>query len=605
MEAAEDISGPSETSATCSISELRLANEELRQRLALLTEVERQVVDLNSEVEDSQQEIIFRLAEIVEVRSRETGCHVMCVAELSHLLALKAGLSESDAELVRAAAPMHDVGKVAIPDSILFNPGRLSAEEFEVMKTHTTIGGEMLDGSKRAILRNASVIALQHHEKFNGTGYPLGLKGRQIHLLARIVAIADVFDALGSDRVYRKAWDMQRILAYFKRQRGQSFDPDLLDLLLEHVDDFLAVRQSFLTAAGTRQVPSEHVTRRRPPADDCQPPVISGQAGSIGASGPSAQEDARRTQPVGRILVADDDPASRSVLEAAFDQWGYDVTVCQNPDEVKAVMQDADYPRLAIVSHAMDDRNGLDVCRMIRRRDGEYVYVILLGEEGRRDQAAAGMAAGADACLFKPVQEQELRARLGAAERILGLQEQLLTTHRSLEIQATHDALTDLWNRRAILRILQGELDRARREDISIAVIMADLDRFKLINDTYGHQAGDVALREASERMRRVTRPYDMVGRYGGEEFIIVVPRCDITFATYVAERVRLAVASEPICINGQEVPLTASFGVTACRGVEDTDADALVRAADAALYRAKREGRNRVCAAEGNLAGV
>ena len=604
METPDDTSGRSQTNPTCSISELRRTNDQLRQELATLTEVEQQVVHLNREVEDSQREIIFRLAEIVEVRSRETGYHVMCVAELSHLLALKLGLSKPEAELVRAAAPMHDVGKVGIPDAILFNPGRLSAEEFEVMKTHTTIGYEMLKDSSRPILKNAALIALQHHEKFNGTGYPLGLKGRQIHLFARIVAIADVFDALSSDRVYRKAWDMERILVYFKRQRGQSFDPDLLDLFLDHLDDFLAVRHSFLTTKPQR-VPGEQATRLRPPAEDSRPAPISSAAPPTGAPRPSGSKDAREAHSVVRVLIADDDPTSRSSLEATFDEWGYDVTVCQDPGEVKAVMQEEDYPKLVIVSHSVDGRDGLDVCHMIRRRDGDYVYIILLAEEGHWGQTAVGMSAGADACLHKPIQEQELRARLSAAERILSLQELLLATQRSLQEQASHDALTELWNRRAIMRILRGELDRAKREDISVAVIMADLDKFKSINDTYGHQAGDIVLREASERMRSITRPYDMVGRYGGEEFIIIVPRCDSTFAAYIADRIRAAIASKPISIDGHQVPLTVSLGVAAFRGVEDTGADDLIHAADAALYRAKDEGRNRVCVAEGDLAGV
>ena len=240
---------------------------------------------------------------------------------------------------------------------------------------------------------------------------------------------------------------------------------------------------------------------------------------------------------------------------------------------------------------------------MVRRREGDYVYIILLTEADDPDQTAEGISAGADACVHKPVGADELRARLSAAERILTLQDQLLSTQRSLRAQASHDALTGLWNRRAILNIFRNELDRAKREDISIAVIMADLDKFKSVNDTYGHQAGDIVLREASKRMRQITRPYDMVGRYGGEEFIIIVPRCDSTFAAYIADRIRLAVSAEPICLHGHQRELTVSLGVAAIRGIEDTDADALVKAADAALYRAKYEGRNRVCVAEMKIA--
>ena len=605
-----DVPRRSQASQIGSMGELRRVNAELRQKLAMFEQAGHQVVDHNREIEDNQREIIFRLAEIVEVRSRETGGHVMRVAELSNLLALKCGLSGRDSELLRAAAPMHDIGKVGIPDVILFNPGRLSAQEFEVMKTHTTLGYEMLKGSSRPVLTSAATIALQHHEKFNGTGYPLGLKGRQIHRFARIVAIADVFDALSSDRVYRKAWDMKRILAYFMRQRGESFDPDLLDLFLAQLDDFLAIRHSVPTPK-PRSARDDDTLRPAPPRQKIfRQSVVAEQDSPASASTtptapsnqvprPSGPRDPRESQPIARILIADNDPASRNLLEATLDKWGYDVTVCESPDDIQAVMQHQEHPNLAVISHTMGSRDGLDVCRMLRRRDGDYVYIILLAEEGRSGQTIEGMSAGADACFYKPLREDELRARLSAAERILCLQTQLLTTQHSLQQQASQDALTGLWNRRAILKILRVELDRAKREDISVAVIMADLDKFKAVNDTYGHQAGDIVLREAARRMRTVTRPYDMVGRYGGEEFIIVVPRCDSTFAAYVADRVRIAVGNKPISIDGHELPLTVSLGVAALRGVEDNDGDALVRAADAALYRAKHEGRNRVCVAE------
>jgi len=602
--------------------DLLRANEQLRRELALLKEVEQQVICLNREVEDTQREVIFRLAEIVEARSRETGGHVMRVAELSQLLALKCGLARRETELLRAAAPMHDVGKVGIPDAILFNPGRLSSEEFEVMKTHTTIGYKMLKGSSRPILTHAAVIALQHHEKFNGTGYPLGLKGQQIHIFGRIVAIADVFDALSSDRIYRKAWEIKRILAYFERQRGECFDPDLLDLFLGHFDDFVSVLHAFPTTRPDLNGDAGVIERATDEFRDlaqltgCRDSAAEGSDASagapdsrsvLGARARGAQlaggGDARDSQSVTRILVADDDPASREALEATLDTWGYDVVVCEKADQVDLVLRQEGPPKLAIVSRSLDGNAGLDVCRMIRRREGDYVYIILLADADRADQTAEGMSAGADACVHKPIGEEELRARLSAAERILTLQDQLLSTQRSLREQASHDALTGLWNRRAILNIFRNELDRAKREDISIAVIMADLDKFKSINDTYGHQAGDIVLREASQRMRTVTRPYDMVGRYGGEEFIVIVPRCDSTFAAYIADRIRTAVSAEPVCLHGHERQLTVSLGVAAIRGIEDTDADALVKAADAALYRAKHEGRDRVCVAEMKIA--
>lgn len=200
---------------------------------------------LNGEIEMSQKEIIFTLGEIAEARSKETGHHVKRVAEYTKLLAIKYGLPIELAEKLRMASPMHDIGKLAIPDSILNKPGRLTQEEFEIMKTHAALGYEMLKNSKRDIIKIGAIIALQHHEKYNGTGYPAGLKGEDIHIYGRISAITDVFDALGSKRVYKEAWDLDEIIALFKEERGKHFDPALVDLFLNNLDEFLKIREMF------------------------------------------------------------------------------------------------------------------------------------------------------------------------------------------------------------------------------------------------------------------------------------------------------------------------------------------------------------------------
>jgi response regulator RpfG family c-di-GMP phosphodiesterase len=202
-------------------------------------------IHLSNEIENTQREIIFSLGEIAETRSRETGFHVKRVSEYSYLLAEKLGLPESECDMLRMASPMHDVGKVGIPDAILNKPGKLDPEEFEIMKTHATAGYEMLRHSDRPIMKTAAVLALQHHEKYNGTGYPNRLFGESIHLYGRITAIADVFDALGSDRVYKKAWELERILELFRRERGEHFDPQLTDLFFDHLPEFLQIRDAY------------------------------------------------------------------------------------------------------------------------------------------------------------------------------------------------------------------------------------------------------------------------------------------------------------------------------------------------------------------------
>lgn len=202
-------------------------------------------VYLNEEVETTQKEIIFTLGEIAETRSKETGHHVKRVAEYTKLLALKCGIPEEEAEMIKLASSMHDVGKVAIPDAILNKPDRLTPEEFGVIKHHAHYGYAMLNHSKREIIQTAAIIAHQHHEKYDGTGYPNGLAGDQIHIYGRVVALADVFDALGSDRVYKKAWELDRIVDYFKEQSGLHFDPALVNVFLENMDGMLAIRDRY------------------------------------------------------------------------------------------------------------------------------------------------------------------------------------------------------------------------------------------------------------------------------------------------------------------------------------------------------------------------
>ncbi len=202
-------------------------------------------MSLHQEIENTQKEIIYTLGEVAEARSKETGHHVKRVAEYSKVLALAYGLPEQEAETLRLASPMHDVGKLAVPDAILNKPGPLTAEEFGVIKTHSQAGFDMLKNSTRQIMKVAALIALEHQEKWDGSGYPHGKKGNEISLYGRIVAIADVFDALGCDRIYKKAWSTGEILAYFREQRGKHFDPGLTDIFIEKIEEIESIRRKF------------------------------------------------------------------------------------------------------------------------------------------------------------------------------------------------------------------------------------------------------------------------------------------------------------------------------------------------------------------------
>lgn len=200
---------------------------------------------LLEEIDATQRELVYIMGVTGESRSRETGNHVKRVAEYSRLLAQLYGLSEEECELLKDASPMHDLGKIAIPDAVLNKPGRFDEEDRRIMNKHTELGYNILKNSKRTLLKAAAIVAHQHHEKFDGTGYPNKLKGEEIHIYGRITAVADVFDALGSDRVYKKAWYDEKIFTLFEKERGRHFDPKLIDLFFENLEQFLEIRETF------------------------------------------------------------------------------------------------------------------------------------------------------------------------------------------------------------------------------------------------------------------------------------------------------------------------------------------------------------------------
>ncbi|MCK5110388.1 MAG: response regulator [Arcobacteraceae bacterium] len=218
------------------ITELELYKNDLQHQLSIAVQ----------EIVDTQKEVVFTMGAIGETRSKETGKHVKRVAEYSYILATLAGLDDEEAQLLKLASPMHDIGKVGIPDNILNKPGKLTTEEFEIMKTHSTLGYEMLKGSQREILKTSAIVAYQHHERWDGKGYPKGLKGKDTHIYGRITSICDIFDALGSDRCYKKAWELDKILKLFKDGKGTQFDPNLIDLFFDNLDKFLIIRDKYV-----------------------------------------------------------------------------------------------------------------------------------------------------------------------------------------------------------------------------------------------------------------------------------------------------------------------------------------------------------------------
>jgi len=292
---------------------------------------------------------------------------------------------------------------------------------------------------------------------------------------------------------------------------------------------------------------------------------------------------------VARVLVAEDDAFSRRFLAKSIERWGYDVVLASDGDEAWAILQREDAPPLALVDWMMPGLDGLELCRRVRElKKDRSTYLIILTANEDMAHLVDAMNAGADDFVTKKYDVRELKVRLRAGRRIVEVE-------RALWDLATRDPLTQLWNHGAILEVLDRELARASRMGTSLGVVMADVDHFKRINDSFGHKAGDAALAQLSERLVCDLRQYDTIGRYGGEEFLIVLPAPAASGAATVAQRLRQTIAAQPFDLEGVVTPITMSFGVAVTAQPQALGAGALVKCADEALYRAKESGRNRV----------
>jgi two-component system cell cycle response regulator len=295
-----------------------------------------------------------------------------------------------------------------------------------------------------------------------------------------------------------------------------------------------------------------------------------------------------------KILIAEDDPVSRRVLEANLVEWGYDVMIASDGSEAWELLQKPGAPNLVISDWMMPHMDGLELCRRIRQMEKSgYIYFIILTAKGRKEDIIEGLEAGADDFLIKPFDRQELKYRAKIGERIINLE------LRILELANT-DALTGVLNRRAFMERMEQEIHRSLREGVPFSLILTDIDYFKKVNDRHGHQVGDLVLQRFTERLSESSRPYDFVGRYGGEEFVVCLPGADISQAGSVAERMRRRVEEMRITLpdSSQSIRITGSFGVASLRAGSEETVDLITGRADDTMYRAKREGRNRVCVA-------
>jgi diguanylate cyclase (GGDEF)-like protein len=297
-----------------------------------------------------------------------------------------------------------------------------------------------------------------------------------------------------------------------------------------------------------------------------------------------------------KILIAEDDVTSRLLLKRVLENWGYEVTATKDGAEALRALQAEDAPRLAILDWMMPGMDGVDVCRRVRARETlQPTYIILLTALGDKESVVTGLNAGADDYVGKPYDPDELHARLEVGRRLVELNDELLEAQHALQILARTDALTGVLNRGAVVEELEREAERAAREGSSLGLGMLDVDHFKLVNDTYGHAAGDAVLCEVVRRVLGVMRPYDSFGRFGGEEFLVLVPGCGEGGLKTVLERIRNVIGSAPFLVDGHDLVVTVSLG-GAVRGRES--ADGLIACADDALYTAKEQGRDRVVVA-------
>jgi len=295
-----------------------------------------------------------------------------------------------------------------------------------------------------------------------------------------------------------------------------------------------------------------------------------------------------------RLLIAEDDLTSRLILTAITKKWGYTPIAVEDGEAAWQILQGENPPQLLLIDWMMPKLDGVTLCKHLRKQISDKPpFIILLTARNETKDIVSGLGAGANDYIAKPYNNAELLARLRVGERMMNLQYELCKAKNKLQIQATHDALTGLLNRGAIMTSLDKEIDRARRQSRPLSIGMCDIDHFKRVNDTHGHQAGDAVLREVAKRFNTTLRPYDEIGRYGGEEFLFLL-HADEGQAPKLFDRIQHDIADTPITTETTTLTLTISCGVTQFTPPYDTrNAASLLATADTALYKAKAAGRN------------
>lgn len=303
------------------------------------------------------------------------------------------------------------------------------------------------------------------------------------------------------------------------------------------------------------------------------------------------KQDLQEKDKIIKVLIAEDNTVSARILQKNIKDWGYEVVLVQDGKKAWLALQE-DEIRLAVLDWMMPEIDGIQLCRKIRENDHleenqKYTYVILLTAKDEQKDLIKGFSAGADDYIRKPFNQLELKARLKTGKRIIDLQ-------RQLQEQASRDSLTGVWNRKRMFRILDKEINRAQRDDLPMAIIMVDIDKFKAINDSHGHQIGDLVLKEIVTILKNNLRNYDEICRYGGDELLIILPNCDTAKTKTIAERLRMIVLKHKIRTDAVSVNISLSLGgVSSENHASDVTSEALIMISDEALLEAKNKGRN------------
>ncbi|MGY8768166.1 MAG: response regulator [Pirellulales bacterium] len=544
------------------------------------SELER-VADTRAEAVQSTQDIaVFALAKLADYRDNETGEHLVRMRAYAQILGEHLSqhgpyTHQIDSQFLDdlyRSSPLHDIGKVGIADSILNKPGKLTEDEFEIMKTHAVIGAETLEETANlspsgSFIHMAASIARHHHERWNGKGYPDGLSGLDIPLAARIVAVADVYDALTSKRVYKRSFSHEESREIIEEEYGQHFEPAMIDAFRNCLDKFQEISQGIV---GPEKINSKRISK--------SPRYRVGiERGTV------LQKNHEK------VLVIDDDPSILRILSKWLTDEGYDVSTADNGEDALKLIEET-LPRFVLTDWNMDGLNGESICRWIREQHlAHYIYTIVITADDQEDTVLKAFHSGADDLLPKPLKRDSLIARLKSASRVVELENQLHS-------QTRNDPLTGLATKRYLEEQLQREWHCAVHYRSVLSCVLLDIDSFREINEREGIASGDQIVKKIAKILIDSTRVTDYVCRLDSDRFLIVQTESNENQTTDFAERLRQIICEKVFEVGGRPVHLTVSLGIAQSKS-EVQDLDQLIESAEESLVVAKRLKGNRVIA--------